>query len=190
MLTRQRCTVQCGIRCGQLCTTTSSIGRTRSLDMIPMLPCATRLLPWSIHTGTPICHISNVRPNVTPSRVGLLTIRMIGHSGELYYIFSTLDQAGLPHRDPNDVVFTQLIVDYWTSFIRTHDPNPSALYLTTRGYTKTLELVKQSGHWDPVISSRDTLRVLEVPPRQSGFVDLPQCAVLGLPITYYDDQKV
>lgn len=79
-------------------------------------------------------------------------------------------------------------MDYWTSFIRSHDPNPSPLYLIARGYTKTSELTAQSGHWDPVTSRQDTLRSLAIPPKQSGFLEVPQCEVLGLPISYYDDQ--
>lgn len=112
----------------------------------------------------------------------------LGHSGDLYYIFGTLSQAGLHYRDSNDVYFTQLIMDYWTSFIRAHDPNPSALYLIARDYTETIKLIAQGGHWDPVSSSKDTLRSLMVPPKQSGFLEVQQCAVLGLPLSYYDDQ--
>jgi hypothetical protein len=59
------------------------------------------------------------------------------HSGDLTQVFGTWRRLGLPERDPNDTPFTQSIMDYWTSFARTHDPNPDAAYLRARGYVNT-----------------------------------------------------
>jgi hypothetical protein len=108
------------------------------------------------------------------------------HSGELYYEFATFGtQRGLPFRDTNDVTFTRLVIDYWTAFIRAHDPNPPASYLAARGYTSTLDIAKKTGAWAPVTKKGDTLRRLDVTPSQSPFLEVEQCKVLGLPIDYY-----
>jgi hypothetical protein len=108
------------------------------------------------------------------------------HSGDLYFEFGTFGQFGLPFRDEHDLPFTQLVLDSFSSFTRTHDPNPSASFLSARGYTNTSKIVATTGKWAPVTKSKDTLRLLNWPPQQSGFLELEQCKLLGLPVTYYD----
>ncbi|KAG8872849.1 hypothetical protein FRB97_007297 [Tulasnella sp. 331] len=111
------------------------------------------------------------------------------HSGDLYYEFGTLDQFGYAIRDPNDVVMTQLVQDHWTSFVRTHDPNPTTDYLIARGYTETLQQIEKAGHWNAVTSSSNTLRRLSIPSSQSPFLEVPQCQLLGLPLDYYEPNE-
>ncbi|EOD43465.1 putative candidate carboxylesterase from carbohydrate esterase family ce10 protein [Neofusicoccum parvum UCRNP2] len=51
------------------------------------------------------------------------------HSGELYYVFGNLVRSGLPLRDEGDVPFAQHVLDAWTAFARTGDPNPDAAWV-------------------------------------------------------------
>ncbi|KAG9002775.1 hypothetical protein FRB94_004722 [Tulasnella sp. JGI-2019a] len=111
------------------------------------------------------------------------------HSGDLYYEFGTMGQFGYPLRDANDVVMTQLVMDHWTSFVRTHDPNPDPSYLIARGYTSTLQQTTKAGHWNAATPGSDTLRRLSVPSSQSPFLEVPQCQLLGLPLNYYETQS-
>ena len=110
------------------------------------------------------------------------------HSGDLYFEFGTFGQFSFEYRDDLDLPFSQLVLDYWTSFVRSHDPNPSLEFLSIRGHESTIEAIAASGHWDPVTSKKDTLRRLNYPPEQSDFLESDQCTLLGLPIDYYDTQ--
>ncbi|KAG8991937.1 hypothetical protein FRB94_012141 [Tulasnella sp. JGI-2019a] len=110
------------------------------------------------------------------------------HSGDLFYEFGSLGQFGLPIRDAKDVALTQLVMDYWTSFVRTHDPNPDSAYLVARNYTSTMEQIRIGGHWDPVSTASNALHVLSIPSKQGVFSEIEQCAVLGLPIDYFESQ--
>lgn len=104
------------------------------------------------------------------------------HSGDLYYEFGTLGESRLPYRDELDLDFTRLIMDYWSSFVRSHDPNPSTDYLEKRGYGQTIDLIRKSGQWRPVGKSKQgSVRLLDVPPRQSTYQRQQQCEVEGLP---------
>jgi hypothetical protein len=55
----------------------------------------------------------------------------------MYYIFGTVRWNGLPLRDEDDLPFEQFIVDSWTSFARTYNPNPDPDFLKARGFTNT-----------------------------------------------------
>ncbi|KZT39149.1 alpha/beta-hydrolase [Sistotremastrum suecicum HHB10207 ss-3] len=108
------------------------------------------------------------------------------HSGELYYVFGTLGQSQLPFRDSNDLLFSQLSVDAWTAFARTYNPNPSAAFLIARGYSTTADSLLKYGTWQPVTPSNPRpLRILDVPLKQVGYLEQPQCNLLGYPISYY-----
>jgi carboxylesterase type B len=109
------------------------------------------------------------------------------HSGDLMFQFGTLGQFDLGYRDEYDLPFMQLIMDYWTSFVRTHNPNPNSKYLAVRGYTNTSSAIASSGTWQPVSAAADTLRRLDYPGRQDTFQELTECQVLGLPINYYEN---
>ena len=78
--------------------------------------------------------------------------------------------------------FSQFIVDLFTSFIRSSNPNPDSKYLNNRGYESTLEEVtRPGGIWDPVSDADNpTLRRLNWPADQITFQEMSQCDVLGV----------
>ncbi|CAN8096730.1 unnamed protein product [Discula destructiva] len=107
------------------------------------------------------------------------------HSGELYEVFGNIVFQGLPLRDDHDLPFEQMVVDVWSAFARTFDPNPDAGFLKTRGYSNTAKILEQEGTWSPATKGNLTLRALAWPPYQEGFRELAQCNGIGLPLTYY-----
>ncbi|KAI0455322.1 Alpha/Beta hydrolase protein [Xylaria acuta] len=108
------------------------------------------------------------------------------HSGELYYLFGNLAREGLPMRDDHDLPFQQFIVDSFSSFARTYDPNPDLAYLRARGYTNTSREIEQYGIWKSATKHHLTKRTLQWPSSQSPFIELQQCGELGLPLSYYN----
>ena len=107
------------------------------------------------------------------------------HSGDLMEVFGTWRRLGLPERDQNDTPFTQSIVNRWTSFVRTHDPNPDPAYLRIRGYTNTTAEIEASGVWAPVEAADPTMCYLQWPSRQQPLGRDGECAALGMPINYH-----
>lgn len=107
------------------------------------------------------------------------------HSGDLTEVFGSWRRLGLPARDDNDTPFTQSIVDRWTSFARTHSPNPDPAYLRIKGYTNTTAEIDASGSWKPVDEADPTMRYLQWPSRQQPLGRNEQCAGLGQPIDYF-----
>ncbi|KAJ7455127.1 cholinesterase [Mycena latifolia] len=108
------------------------------------------------------------------------------HSGELYFNFGTLGQASQPFRDAHDLPFSQVTVDAWAAFARTHDPNPAASFLAARGYATTAAALKEWGPWEDV-TSRVPVRRLAWPSRGSAWLEQEQCEVLGFPLSFYED---
>ncbi|PGH08746.1 hypothetical protein AJ80_07784 [Polytolypa hystricis UAMH7299] len=102
------------------------------------------------------------------------------HAGELYYVWGLLIRAGHPPRDDYDVPFSQYIVDAWTSFARTHDPNPRPDFLAARGFSNTTAHLERSGLWTPATSNSLNLRELDWPSRQVDFKEQEQCEALGV----------
>ncbi|KAI0424150.1 Alpha/Beta hydrolase protein [Xylaria sp. FL1042] len=109
------------------------------------------------------------------------------HSGELYYLFGNLAREGLPMRDDHDLPFQQFVVDSFSSFARTYDPNPDLAYLRARGYVNTTEEIERSGVWDPSTKQHMMKRILQWPSYESPFNELEQCRELGLSLDYYSD---
>ncbi|KAI1758791.1 alpha/beta-hydrolase [Hypoxylon sp. FL1150] len=108
------------------------------------------------------------------------------HSGELYYVFGNLGRQGLPLRDEFDLPFEQLVVDAFSAFARSFDPDPDATFLEARGYESTLREVELAGAWRPVTAEDPTtMRILQWPSVQAPFPEAPQCEALGLGIDYY-----
>ncbi|KUJ11597.1 alpha/beta-hydrolase, partial [Mollisia scopiformis] len=104
------------------------------------------------------------------------------HAGEQLYTFGTM-KWGLPDRDGLDVLFSQWVVDYWTAFAWTGNPNPKKEYLEARGYWSTLERISKTGVWDQVAVNSSAWRVMQ----WDGFMaqeypEQEQCAFLGLPL--------
>ncbi|KAI9710316.1 MAG: hypothetical protein M1820_002811 [Bogoriella megaspora] len=111
------------------------------------------------------------------------------HSGDLYYVFGNIIRSELPQRDEDDIPFSQYIVDSWTSFARSHDPNPDMRYLVARGYNNTIQQVQQAGSWIPFNSSNPSLRQLQWPSVQKPLSEGPQCEALGFPLHYYEGPR-
>ncbi|KAI1826250.1 cholinesterase [Xylaria intraflava] len=103
------------------------------------------------------------------------------HSGELYYLFGNLVRKGLPMRDEFDLPFEQFVVDSFSSFARTYDPNPDLTYLQARGYSNTTKEIEQSGTWIAATKNHMTKRTLQWPSFQTSFEELDQCEDIGLP---------
>ena len=108
------------------------------------------------------------------------------HSGEEFYTFGTVLWNNLPIRDELDIPFEQVVVDHWSSFGRTHDPNPDPAYLKARGYYNTAREVAVTGQWNKVDAAAPTLRQLQWTSDQIPFKEKTQCAVLGFPLDYYE----
>ena len=102
------------------------------------------------------------------------------HAGEQMLVFGTVRRGGRPERDGLDVPFMQLIVDHWSAFARSGDPNPDKGYLIARGYSSTLSQVQGSAKWEPVDAAKPTLRLLQWNGAQIPFVEQDECRALGL----------
>lgn len=108
------------------------------------------------------------------------------HGSDMPFVFGTWGDVGQHYRDDNDLFDTQLMSDYFASFVRTFDPNPSLEYLTVRGYLPTLAAAN-NGTWSSIDPSNPagSVRRINYPPSETTFIDVPQCAFLQYPITYY-----
>jgi hypothetical protein len=95
------------------------------------------------------------------------------HGAQMHYIFGTVEWNGLPLRDENDLPFEQLIVDSWTSFARTYDPNPDLDFLKARGFTNTIWELEIVGKWKPLSADSLTQRELQWPSLEIEFVNVP-----------------
>ncbi|KAI0841602.1 alpha/beta-hydrolase [Hypoxylon sp. FL0890] len=108
------------------------------------------------------------------------------HSGELYYIFGNLARQDLPMRDEFDLPFEQFILDTFSSFARSFDPNPDTKFLEARGYESTLGEIRRVGRWQPSTAGGGmTMRTLQWPSFQGPFIEAEQCEALGLGLDYY-----
>ncbi|KAK6527382.1 hypothetical protein TWF281_010562 [Arthrobotrys megalospora] len=108
------------------------------------------------------------------------------HAGEVILVFGTLLRLGLPDRDGLDIPFSQVVIDYWASFMWRYDPNPTPAYLKAKGYFNTLNQIKVSGKWKTVETKRPEFKVLQWNAPSISFSEGPQCAALGLPLNYYE----
>ncbi|RPD75515.1 carboxylesterase from carbohydrate esterase [Lentinus tigrinus ALCF2SS1-7] len=109
------------------------------------------------------------------------------HSGELFYVFGSLP-ADLPYRDDQDLPFMQRMVDIWSSFARTFDPNPDPGFLAARGFTGTAQQLKRESKWEPVTKANvrgKPLRELQWDSFMLPFGQQVQCEFLGFPLTFY-----
>ncbi|KAK3066993.1 hypothetical protein LTR53_016392 [Teratosphaeriaceae sp. CCFEE 6253] len=106
------------------------------------------------------------------------------HAGDLPITFGTFTYTDYPDRDAHDIPFSQLIVDYWTSFARTLDPNPDLAYLRARGYWDTINQITGSGPWETVDASQPMMMELQWNSAMRPFPDALQCGILGQPLDY------
>lgn len=107
------------------------------------------------------------------------------HSGELYYVFGNLAFQALPYRDAADLPFERFVLDSFTSFARTADPNPDPGFLAARGFASTAAEIAAAGAWTPATAGDLTRRLMDWPSSQSAFSEVPQCDALGLGLDYY-----
>ena len=113
------------------------------------------------------------------------------HSGELFYVFGSLP-ASLPFRDAQDLPFMRRMVDIWSAFARTFDPNPDPRFLAARGFTDTLEQLAREERWTPV-GERDLrgglggrpVRELQWESVMVPFGERAQCEFLGFPLDFF-----
>ncbi|KAI9151412.1 cAMP-regulated D2 protein [Paramyrothecium foliicola] len=108
------------------------------------------------------------------------------HGGSQVTMFGNHERVGLPDRDGLDQDFSRLIVDYFSSFTRTGDPNPDHAYLSARGYNSTLTQVKRVGEWETVNSDSPEWMILEWDSFMEPFGELIECSVLGQPLDYWE----
>lgn len=111
------------------------------------------------------------------------------HAGEQLVVFGNELRAGQPARDEFDVPFMQLVVDYWASFARTGDPNPTEEYLIARGHLNTLDQLRSTGKWLPVSAERPALRLLQWNGGQIPFPETDQCKAIGIPLDILEPQS-
>jgi hypothetical protein len=108
------------------------------------------------------------------------------HGGEQVLVFGSMVRAGLPPRDGDDLPFTQLIVDYWSAFFWTRDPNPAPAALAAKGYWGTLAQTAKTGPWLVANASAPGYRLLQWNGGYLPMFEVEQCAVLGQPVTMFE----
>jgi len=111
------------------------------------------------------------------------------HSWELYYSLGTLIYNGLPVRDQFDIPVSQFMLDSWTAFARTGNPNPDVRFLEAREFVNTTRAIEAGGAWKAVNENDLTPRLIQHPPVQEGFGiygGQEQCQALGFPIDDYE----
>ena len=94
----------------------------------------------------------------------------------------------MPYRDDEDLPFMQRMVDVWTAFVRTYDPNPDPIYLAARGYNSTLAAVTEQAPWYPVTGetiNTTALRTLQWTSINTALAEQAQCDYLGYPLNYF-----
>ncbi|KAF1948836.1 alpha/beta-hydrolase [Byssothecium circinans] len=107
------------------------------------------------------------------------------HSGDIYPVFGTIIRQDRYPQDEDDIPLSQYLLDSWTAFGRTRDPNPALDFLQARGFTNTSAAVEQTGKWEQMQGGGPKLRVLSEKPATEGFKEVRQCEVLGVPLDYY-----
>ncbi|KAH6711017.1 Alpha/Beta hydrolase protein [Leptodontidium sp. MPI-SDFR-AT-0119] len=108
------------------------------------------------------------------------------HGGEQLLVFGNIRRE-LPDRDGLDVTFEQLVVDYWSSFAWSGNPNPDRRYLEARGYYQTLAQTEKTGRWKQVDVTKPAWRLLQWNGDQVSFSEKEQCQALGFPLDYYEN---
>ncbi|KAK1992645.1 carboxylesterase [Colletotrichum falcatum] len=109
------------------------------------------------------------------------------HSGDLLPVFGNIVRQGNLLRDEYDLPWEQYLLDAFTSFARTYDPNPEKGFLKARGFESTMRAQEQSP-WEPAVKGEMKMRRIDWPVERHmmrDFKDLEQCKFLGLPLEYY-----
>ncbi|KAK6506652.1 hypothetical protein TWF481_005111 [Arthrobotrys musiformis] len=112
------------------------------------------------------------------------------HAGELAYTFGTMGYMGMPDRDEGgDTAFMQWMVDLWSSFVRTGDPNPKKEFLRARGYWGTIEKIEREGKWKKAVGRKGArdVRLLQLEGAvMRGYSEVEQCGAMGMGLEYYE----
>ncbi|KAK6343143.1 hypothetical protein TWF718_008516 [Orbilia javanica] len=106
------------------------------------------------------------------------------HSGIVDTNLGALIWSGLMPRDALDIPFSQLLVDYWSSFAWNHEPNPKKRYLEARGYLNTLGQVKKTGEWEALKWRNPKMRWLQWDGYQTDLSEVEQCEAMSLGLNY------
>ncbi|CAL1710040.1 unnamed protein product [Somion occarium] len=100
------------------------------------------------------------------------------HSGELFYVFGNLPSTtDRPYRDDIDLPFMQQMVDIWTSFSRTFNPNPDLAFLIAKGFRESAAQLARQSRWNPVTEfnvNSKPLRQLQWPSFMTNFKEKEQ----------------
>jgi len=131
-------------------------------------------------------------PNAVPSTGAVTPGFPNGNPNLPYYRLHGSDEGYpfgnfAPLRDPADLAHVQLTAAYFAAFMRAADPNPPAGYLAARGYAGVARAVRVAGAWPKVAADTGPIMRLDAQSSVSPFLDLPQCAFLKYPISYYLD---
>ncbi|RVD88912.1 uncharacterized protein DFL_003075 [Arthrobotrys flagrans] len=108
------------------------------------------------------------------------------HSGEVDFALGMTVYSGEAPRNELDIPFQQLIVDYWTSFIKWKNPNPPKSYLRVRNYWGTLNQIDATGSWEKFQYQNPKMRWLQWNGGQVPLSEGPQCVALDIPLDYYE----
>ncbi|KAK6513625.1 hypothetical protein TWF506_008062 [Arthrobotrys conoides] len=108
------------------------------------------------------------------------------HSGEVDFVLGMTVYSGELPRNEHDIPFQQLIVDYWSSFIKSQNPNPPKAYLKARNYWGTLNQIEATGQWHKFNPYNRKMRWLQWNGGQVDLDEEEQCEVLDLPLTFYE----
>ena len=83
----------------------------------------------------------------------------------------------------------QQMVDIWTSFARTFDPNPDPAFLRAKGFSDSVAQFEKMSKWEPVTSRNvngKPLRQLQAPSSSMvEFKEKEQCEFLGFPLDFF-----
>ncbi|KEY66031.1 hypothetical protein S7711_11094 [Stachybotrys chartarum IBT 7711] len=108
------------------------------------------------------------------------------HGGSQVTMFGNHVRMDMPDRDGLDQDFSRLIVDYFSSFVRTGDPNLKESYLVARGYISTLAQVQAVGMWKEVDHEAPEWMILEWNGSMESFGETNLCSVLEQPLDYWE----
>lgn len=134
--------------------------------------------------------IPNYDPNkvcqpTDESQAGDSSAYYLCHSGDLLSTFATpMYEFGMGDRDGQDLDWIRNVVDQWTSFARSSNPNPTEAYRSARGYSDV-----QGDPWPQLDTSSGAAasRMISLGPTQMNVPLLyspAQCDILGNGIKY------
>ena len=96
--------------------------------------------------------------------------------------------ADRPYRDAQDLPFMQRMLDVWSSFARTFDPNPDPRFLIARGFTGTARQLAELPRWEAVTKENvggAPVQLLQWESEMVSWGKQAQCEFLGFPLTYF-----